>query len=563
MPEDLPPGYYLENFHYLLNFVTERYSHLLNDAERAFKQDFDTLDEDSQKLLVRLTNRKGLYFRIDRLNYPELASLETSVERLVSAGFLNRQAPPLEHALALCTRTELRDHELGRACPASTRKEALVANFLSKNVIPLTQLGIKTVTLLRQEVFDVYRLLFFGNFHQDMTEFVLNELVSPYERYALDKDNNLFQDREVVEKLLTQKSLGDIISELIEADDSDDQEQQLQPCLVLLPDPGDEPLLIRRHDRLVNRVGRQLERLGCDDAALVAYGLARRSPARERQARVFARQGNPQEAYAMCQNILLAPANEEELMFAESFGARLARKHRLAEPGTTVSNLCIEASPQALHPHPKSCRPQDKLIAQSELCVPRLSARAEENARLYFSDQGEICFYVENTLLRSLFGLCFWDIIFLPVRGAFFHPFQRGPADLYTADFVASRELEIATRLVQLETSLPAIVQARFVEKAGINNPFVSWGYLDSTLLELALDHIPTSDLISVFKRMLLDLKRNTTGLPDLISFSREGYRMIEIKGPGDKLQKNQTRWFQFFQRESIPAEVINLTYAK
>ncbi|MBL6692209.1 MAG: VRR-NUC domain-containing protein, partial [Pseudomonadales bacterium] len=33
-------------------------------------------------------------------------------------------------------------------------------------------------------------------------------------------------------------------------------------------------------------------------------------------------------------------------------------------------------------------------------------------------------------------------------------------------------------------------------------------------------------------------------------------------KGPGDKLQKNQTRWFEFFRQENIPASVANVEYS-
>jgi hypothetical protein len=36
---------------------------------------------------------------------------------------------------------------------------------------------------------------------------------------------------------------------------------------------------------------------------------------------------------------------------------------------------------------------------------------------------------------------------------------------------------------------------------------------------------------------------------------------MIEIKGPGDKLQKNQARWFRYFQDHNIAAELVNVEY--
>ena len=61
---------------------------------------------------------------------------------------------------------------------------------------------------------------------------------------------------------------------------------------------------------------------------------------------------------------------------------------------------------------------------------------------------------------------------------------------------------------------------------------------------------------------MLRDLKQNCSGLPDLIIFENDAYRLLEIKGPGDKIQKNQERWFRYFARHAIPAELVNVEYA-
>ena len=84
---------------------------------------------------------------------------------------------------------------------------------------------------------------------------------------------------------------------------------------------------------------------------------------------------------------------------------------------------------------------------------------------------------------------------------------------------------------------------------------------LDDVLLSRCVNNIPVEHLQLIFRRMLNDLRNNTNGLPDLILFDDSEYRMIEIKGPGDKLQKNQTRWFNFFRREKIPATVVNVEY--
>ena len=85
---------------------------------------------------------------------------------------------------------------------------------------------------------------------------------------------------------------------------------------------------------------------------------------------------------------------------------------------------------------------------------------------------------------------------------------------------------------------------------------------LDFQCATVLVNTIPGEHLCRIFRRMLADLRNNTNGLPDLILFSGNSYQLVEIKGPGDKLQKNQTRWFEFFRQENIPASVANVEYS-
>lgn len=68
-----------------------------------------------------------------------------------------------------------------------------------------------------------------------------------------------------------------------------------------------------------------------------------------------------------------------------------------------------------------------------------------------------------------------------------------------------------------------------------MQSPFVFWGALTEELLEQALDCLPAAHLKHWFERLLLDIKANRAGMPDLIQFWPEDrtYRMIEVKGPG------------------------------
>jgi hypothetical protein len=39
-------------------------------------------------------------------------------------------------------------------------------------------------------------------------------------------------------------------------------------------------------------------------------------------------------------------------------------------------------------------------------------------------------------------------------------------------------------------------------------------------------------------------------------------YRMIEVKGPGDRLQDNQQRWIEYALRHELPISVCHVTRA-
>ena len=74
----------------------------------------------------------------------------------------------------------------------------------------------------------------------------------------------------------------------------------------------------------------------------------------------------------------------------------------------------------------------------------------------------------------------------------------------------------------------------------------------------------PPQHLQACFSRLLQDLKANRAGMPDLIQFypHERRYRMIEVKGPGDRLQDNQKRWLTFAAEQGIAVEVCYVTWA-
>ncbi|TQV70110.1 VRR-NUC domain-containing protein [Exilibacterium tricleocarpae] len=535
---DLPPDYYLSNFLSLVNFVADRYTSLLSPGEKTFYDSFQSVDPDAQKLYVRLLSRKGQLFRRSKLSYSEIDSIETAAQILAGAGLLDID-PVVEPAvlvplfskaelLALCVeRGELKTFRtLGRGA----LEKALLVQAES---VGLRLSGADTVYRINgEEAFTTFKLCYFGNLRQDLTDYVLRDLgLQTYERYSLEQRHLLFQSRAQIERHLQYYRCAEQLDTVIGAD-----ADTLVDFHAGLPakDRADKTLS-RRLDRLTLTLARQLERLDALDQADMLYRACERPPARERRARLAAKQGRPAAALAFCRDILAAPRSEEELTFAGAFGYRIARRHGDDWP-----------------------QPPAYQVPTKTVVLAAGPASVEWAAAEYLAAEGR-CFYVENTLFNGVLGLFIWDIVFAPVAGAFFNPFQTAPGDFYEPDFHIARAELLQARFEQL--SGPAFtdtVKRNFRHKRGIANPLVAWQYLSEELIDLALTRIPAAHWEKIFRRQLAELRNNRAGLPDLVLFPPDsGYELVEVKGPGDRLQKNQLRWMCFFAEHNIAHRVL------
>jgi hypothetical protein len=166
--------------------------------------------------------------------------------------------------------------------------------------------------------------------------------------------------------------------------------------------------------------------------------------------------------------------------------------------------------------------------------------------------------------VSSLFGLLCWRAIFAPISGAFFHDFHSAPADLASGRFTERRGAEFADCLAELESDrYLAIVRATFAAKRGVQCPFVAWGLLTRRLLDEALDCVPAAHLRLWFDWLLRDVTVNRAGFPDLVQFwpQERRYRLVEVKGPGDRLQDNQRRLLEFSVAHGLPVAVCRANW--
>ncbi|WP_417548039.1 VRR-NUC domain-containing protein [Marinobacter segnicrescens] len=537
------PLYYLENMETVVNWVRHHHGDLLTAEERGRLDGFGRLSVSARALLTRMVMRTGELFRAGKLCYSELPEPESvALAELLSTGWVKSVAwVTIDELFRLFTLAELRPAladrltDLGHS-PAMPkgRMKALLADHLDEIDLAdwLPEQGNDLVRLGHMALFDRIRLMFFGNLRQSWSDFVLVELgYQQYEEVPFTPESRAFQRREDVDCYLTMHHCREWLDEGRAAED----------VWLQVPAATENSWLTSRRDRLLLELGRQAERQGNRELALAALTQSGHREARLKQLRLLERMKRFEEAWTIADQWQTGELSDAEVQGLARILKRLARK--VGEPMPTMA---------------QAPAPDEFLIT-----VPFTGAPVELAVQQHLWQDHQPVFYVENTLINALFGLLCWDVIFAPVPGAFFHPFHVGPADLTREDFVPRRRELLDTALANLEgDGYRRMIVDTYQRKQGLANPFVNWHVVTGDLLELALDCMPARHLQVLFRRLLNNLKEHRSGFPDLIRFVPDEkdpdrrYEMIEVKGPGDRLQDHQRRWLAFFAQQGIPARV-------
>lgn len=557
VPVTLHPWYYLDNFHFVLSWVRARYDDILDPEEHNFIAAFLGLEQPSRALLVRLVMRKGALFRASKLQYPEIGNIDQAAQALIALGWLDAQPSlTLDELFHLHTKPELAGifGQQPAYAQVSTRTKPMQLEHLRPLLPPELDYcqwhdygpaapvaPSRADTVYRVSIAPIcerIRLMFFGNLRQDWTEFVLADLGRfKYEKVDFPAWARAFQTTAEIDAYLR---LSDCKAQFANATPDRIAEIQAQ-----IPVRYANEWLENRRSKLLFQIGQYHERLANWPHALACYEDSGAPGARARRIRVQERCAQYDTALALATTALEAPESEAEYQQVTRIIARLHRRVHGRNPVKPADLPTIA---------------RDTLV----LAGPTAGTRVEHVVLHYLHNPNAPVFYTENALFNSLFGLLFWDAIFSPVPGAFFHPYHQGPADLHHPHFRLRREPAFSALLAQLHNGQykeTILRNARI--KAGIQSPFVAWETTGGGLLELALACIPPTHLKAVFERLANDVRSNRAGMPDLVQFwpDENRYQMVEVKGPGDRLQDNQIRWLAFCHEHHMPVRVCHVQY--
>ncbi|XP_037539505.1 fanconi-associated nuclease 1 [Nematolebias whitei] len=179
-------------------------------------------------------------------------------------------------------------------------------------------------------------------------------------------------------------------------------------------------------------------------------------------------------------------------------------------------------------------------------------------------DQG---IHGEGSTFSTLFALLMWDIIFMDgIPDVFRNPYQSCPLDLYTDCFYENRKDTLASRVqllceASVET-LCSMLEDVWSSQEGKVCSLVSWERFSSLQQAQSLVAcLGGAFLGGIVDRMAKDFRHCRAGLPDLVVWnsSNSSFKLVEVKGPNDRLSHKQQIWLDELQKLGADVEVCHV----
>ena len=538
------PLYYLKHFDFMLDSLEVDRERFLSAAQQATVERLQDLPIEARCLFVRLYLRRGNFFRTDKLDYSGIGDLNAAIHHLIEDGFLTRLSEErLDLSITMRNLAELKGEGLLQHLPSALSGRPNIDQALLSQIGSLQVPRLDIIQLQHRNLIDRCQLAYFGNAHQDLSDLILTDL-GQRSFESTQCTTTKWRSQTVIDLasllLVFRREIDHLSSRLKDEKGSlvvkDDLRATLEQLLDGFPAMLNEPLVQRRYDRTVGAAGRLAERLDANELALKWYALSEASAIVERRLRVMSKL-NITGTEELAEQLLGSSLKASEIKFAARLLGRPA--HHLA---SQVPELDLSLSTE--------------MLSAYEGGIERRVIDWLHNHR------GQTALHTENTLFSGLFGLLFWDPIFAPVDGAFFHPYQSSPADLFDADFYARRERLFQDRFKKLRSKRyrDELLVATIHKKQGIQNPFVVWSEALIMVLIKVLETIDWSCLEPLFQLMARNPREATRGFPDLIVLGEDSVEFIEVKGPGDRLQDHQIRWLCELNNAGIPSSVLKVT---
>ncbi len=561
----LPADYYLQHFNELLRHLQLYYQPVLTDEFCHLAQAFLQLPLAAQRLWVRLLNRKGPVFALADMQYPEVPDQAAAVAALRQAGLIAalETEDDCRHWLQRATKPELQqllqslhtEHNATAIAVSALKKTANRAQLLVQitALMPLDagrlQAITPTVVLRQQQALQYGYFLFFGRIEHNLSAFTLRDL-------GLQQNSNFkshyrarYTEPELAQQAFFYANLSDELRQLQQQWPKLTESEQQQSLNGWQAQLADWPAPLDERNQLVlellcEKLGRLAEKQRDVPLAIRFYQHCRAYPASERLVRLFyARRQHPQDLAALqqlLQQMQQDPCCDDEYWFALDFAGR-----KFGQQSHSDLTLMLQ---------------QASTIRLDELW----QGQTEAGACRYYQQQGLQAFHSENQLWLALFGLLFWQELFLSAESAIYNEFEKRPRDLTSGGFYRRQAFAIEQKLqllLQPEQAIQLLLQnlTQFYPQP---NAVFTWRLELAEQLPLLLRGLPGAALATLLRQMATDFRRYSHGFPDLCLVTASGeIRFVELKARGDAVRRNQLSKMLTMRQLGLSVQLVKVDW--
>lgn len=596
---------YQMNFSLMLQEVLRNNIHLLTEDEKTYTESFTSLSNDSQRLFIRLYTRKGPWFRMSSISYPEIFDAQKAVKELAEKEYICS----LEDGNQLCesdmndildvlTVSELREiwsFLLKKSCGHGMKKQDLISSILSTyaglwthlltTILDKTGFCIKISSKAESLIWRIERL-FFLNGEQDLSSFLLVDIGKvKYPTYTCTVSKPIFSSRTNLLAYEEAIELAQIMDEALDANKTD----VVLRCIKIAESRVSTVLPIEYLTSESVSTFHHLLTASWVYSKVITLGISFLEQER--------RYSDAVDLLKWLQNVYACDVKrgywtlrlsvdlehlgyiDESLQVAENglldpwvrAGSRMALQRRVLRLGKPPRRWKVPSFSRSV------LRKIPEVYVQGRPLNSELGAKnrfyneegtqcgVEELALHYYAGEGWQGVHTESGIWLTVFGLLMWDVIYADVPNVFYTRFQNAPLDLGTDSFYTARKSIIESHLQQIRDGMAEEFLIKSWETHnGTSCRGVNWDRHSLDELRAAVTCVGGSCLASFCLLLCEDYRSWSSGMPDLLlwrfcgEYSGEA-KLVEVKGPKDRLSEQQRAWLLMLMDCGFTVEVCKV----
>ncbi|XP_048333316.2 fanconi-associated nuclease 1 homolog isoform X2 [Ziziphus jujuba] len=561
---------YQQNFCVFVQEVLRNNSHLFADDEKDFMESFNSLSDDSQRLFIRLYTRKGPWFRMSSISYPEILDPQKAVEELSEKGYtcsFEVKTKPhdddLSRIVNLLTVAELREI----MCTLKKIGSIMTISQLYTNSGTMSGVIASCANLLRQAWLYDLELQFWhekaGSYCVStfyIQRWILAIEVAQMIDESLDENNNELVLRcikiaqshisstpmKITESSISKSvvsfhfsfSASWVYSKVILLGISFfERERRYNDAIYLLKQLLECFTCNGRRGYWMLRLSVDLEHIGCHDESLSVAENGLLDP--------WVRAGSRMALQRRVLRLGKPPRRWKIPDFAKSVKRKINEVHVLGRPLNSETGT------------------KSRFYGEDgEQCG------VEELALQYYAGEGGGWkgVHTESGIWLTIFGLLMWDVMFCDVPNVFRTRFQTAPLDLETDSFYLVRKDQIESHLKKIHDGMAEeILITSWQSHQGTACRGVNWDRVTLSDLRAAVGCIGGPCLALFCRHLAQDYRSWSSGMPDLLLWRfhdeyRAEAKLVEVKGPRDRLSEQQRAWLLLLMDCGFNTEVCKVS---